>query len=139
MSRFLLVSIVIFNFNYTNSAEGKGGMPQLNPESFSSQLFWLFVFFLILYTIVSSIFIPKIRKIRDGRENTIEKLLSDSKLINESVENAIVKINNDLKKEKEISSIEINKALNENKIILENKISSIDDELEKKGMICLKI
>ena len=59
MSRFLLVSIVIFNFNYTNSAEGKGGMPQLNPESFSSQLFWLFVFFLILYTIVSSILFLK--------------------------------------------------------------------------------
>ena len=34
------------------------------------------------------------------------KTLSDSKLINESVENAIVKINNDLEKEKEISSIE---------------------------------
>ena len=25
----------------------EGGMPQLNPESFSSQLFWLFIFFTI--------------------------------------------------------------------------------------------
>ena len=44
------------------SAEGKGGMPQLNPESFSSQLFWLLIFFTFLFFIVNSIFIPKIKK-----------------------------------------------------------------------------
>ena len=113
-------------------------MPQLNPESFSSLLFWLFVFFLILYTIVSSIFIQNKENQRWKQRIQLENFYQIQKLINESVENAIVKINNDLKKEKEISSIEINKALNENKIILENKISSIDDELEKKRNDMLK-
>ena len=73
------------------------------------------------FFIVNSIFIPKIKKIRDKRDETIDKLLSDSKLINESIENIIHKINGEMAKEKEISSIEINKAMNENKIILEKK------------------
>ena len=44
MSKFLLNIIIFLSFGNVFSADGKGGMPQLNPESFSSQLFWLFFF-----------------------------------------------------------------------------------------------
>ena len=132
MSRFLLFIIAFHNNDYVFSAEGKGGMPQLNPESFSSQLFWLLIFFTLLYTVISSMFIPKIKRIREDRDNTIEKLISDSKSINESIESIIKKIETDMKKEKEISNAEINKAINDNKGMLDKKISSLDEELEKK-------
>ena len=65
MSRFLLTLVILISFRSSYSAEGKGGMPQLNPESFSSQLFWLLIFFTFLFFIVNSIFIPKIKKIRN--------------------------------------------------------------------------
>ena len=132
MSRFLLIIIFFGNFNNTFGAEGKGGMPQLNPESFSSQLFWLLIFFLFLYIVVNKIFIPKIKKVREDRNETIEKLISDSKSINESVDGIIKKINDDMNKEKENANNKINKAINENKEILEKKISALDDDLEKK-------
>ena len=132
MSKFLLSILVITNFNYAFCAEGKGGMPQLNPESFVSQLFWLLIFFTILYLIINSVFIPKIKKIREDRDNTVQKLISESKSINDSIEDIISKINNEMKKEKEISNAQINNAINENKEILEKKIYALDKELEKK-------
>ena len=94
MSKFLLSILVITNFNYAFCAEGKGGMPQLNPESFVSQLFWLLIFFTILYLIINSVFIPKIKKIREDRDNTVQKLISESKSINDSIENISESIGN---------------------------------------------
>ena len=138
MSRFLLTIIIIFNFRNSYGAEGKGGMPQLNPESFSSQLFWLLIFFTFLFFIVNSIFIPKIKKIREKRDETIDKLLSESKSINQSMENIIHKINDEMDKEKENSNFQINKAINENKAILDKKISSLDEEFEKKREVVTK-
>ena len=111
MSRFLLTLVILISFRGSYSAEGKGGMPQLNPESFSAQLFWLLIFITFLFFIVTSIFIPKIKKIRNRRDETIDKLLSESKSINQSMENIIQKINNEMSKEKENSNIQINKAL----------------------------
>lgn len=138
MSRFLLTLVILISFRGSYSAEGKGGMPQLNPESFSSQLFWLLIFFTFLFFIINSIFIPKIKKIRYRRDETIDKLLSESKSINQSMENIIQKINNEMSKEKENSNIQINKAINENKAILDKKISSLDVEYEKKREVVIK-
>ena len=138
MSRFLLTIIFLINFRNSYSADGKGGMPQLNPESFSSQLFWLLVFFTFLFFIVNSIFIPKIKKVRDKRDETIDKLLSESKSLNQSMENIIHKINDEMSKEKEISNNQINKAITENKAILDKKISSLEEELEKEREVFVK-
>ncbi len=139
MGRFLLtIILVLLNFSSAYSTESKGGMPQLNPESFSSQLFWLFCFFVLLYTVINFLFIPKIKKIREERDQTIESLISDSKSINESIENIIKKINDDMNKEKEISSIEITKAMNENKKVLEGKVLLLDELLEKKRSTILE-
>jgi F-type H+-transporting ATPase subunit b len=46
-------------------------MPQLDPTTFISQLFWLGVCFLALYIILSYIAIPKISKTLEKREETI--------------------------------------------------------------------
>ena len=46
----------------------------------------------------------------------------------------IKKINDDMNKEKENANNKINKAINENKEILEKKISALDDDLKKKEM-----
>ena len=132
MSRFILIIIISTYSNNIYSAEGKGGMPQLNPESFSSQLFWLLIFFLILYIAISSFFIPKIKSIRENRDKIIEDLISESKNINDSIEQIVNKISFDKNKQREISDNEIKNAINENKAVLEEKISLLDKEIEKK-------
>ena len=41
-------------------AAESGGMPQLNPEFWISQIFWLTITFGILYVVLSKLILPKI-------------------------------------------------------------------------------
>ena len=80
------------------AAEG-GGMPQLNPEFWISQIFWLTITFGILYVVLSKIILPKISTNLEIRKSQIvenieaadkqreasEKKLKDyEKIINDS-------------------------------------------------------
>ncbi|MES2678039.1 MAG: hypothetical protein V4612_07010 [Pseudomonadota bacterium] len=47
-------------------------MPQFNPESFSSQLFWLAICFGLIYISMSKIFLPRIRDILKERHHNID-------------------------------------------------------------------
>ena len=67
----------------------EAGMPQLDPKYWASQAFWLVLVFTLLYLAISKIFIPKIKKNLDNRENKIKedldeannlKILSEKKL-----------------------------------------------------------
>ena len=78
LSRFSLTFFLLFFSNKVLGAEEKGGMPQLNPESFSSQIFWLFVTFSILFLVIHFFLLPKLRKIREKREETVSNYLSQT-------------------------------------------------------------
>jgi F-type H+-transporting ATPase subunit b len=56
--------------------EGEGGLPQLNPEWFASQIFWLVVHFAVLYFIAAKLILPGIRRSLDEREGKIANDLS---------------------------------------------------------------
>lgn len=59
-------------------------MPQLNPEFFISQAFWLVCIFALIYLFVAKFFLPRIGFIVEGRANQIKKDIAQSeKLINE--------------------------------------------------------
>ncbi|MCE3255124.1 MAG: synthase subunit b [Rickettsiaceae bacterium] len=48
-------------------------MPQFDPSSFISQLFWLAICFGLLYFSMSKIFLPRIREILRERHSNIDK------------------------------------------------------------------
>ena len=52
------------------SAES-GGMPQLNPEFWISQIFWLILTFGILYIVLSKLILPKISANLESRKSKI--------------------------------------------------------------------
>ncbi len=129
------VFLTLFSFLFAgnvNSAEGQGGMPQLNPESFSSQLFWLFVFFLILFLFLHYFFIPKIQKIKSKRDKTIEDFIMETKKINDSVEKIIKQINNELNEAKDSYDKEVKLAYEKNKSIFDKKINELNASYEEK-------
>ena len=128
MNRVLLFLTTTLLNELAISAEG--GMPQLNPESFSSQLFWLFVFFTILFISINYYFIPKIKKVKDDREETINNLILEPKEINKSIEEIVEKIDSDFNKQKKVSDSEISDALEKSKNKLEEKINNLDKSLE---------
>ena len=62
MIKKIFFQLVFFNFLFIGkvfTAES-GGMPQLNPEFWISQIFWLTITFGILYVVLSKLILPKI-------------------------------------------------------------------------------
>lgn len=49
-------------------------MPQLDPSSYPSQIFWLIVCFLILYTVMLKVALPRITEVLQNRQ---EKIAND--------------------------------------------------------------
>ena len=52
-------------------AAESGGMPQLNPEFWISQIFWLTLTFGILYLVLSKLILPKISANLESRKSQI--------------------------------------------------------------------
>ena len=52
-------------------AAESGGMPQLNPEFWISQIFWLTITFGILYVVLSKLILPKISSNLETRKSQI--------------------------------------------------------------------
>ena len=52
-------------------AQHAEGMPQLDPDTFASQIFWLVVFFALLYWLVSRKILPAIEQILETRRRRI--------------------------------------------------------------------
>ena len=50
----------------------EGGLPQLNPEHYASQIFWLAITFGLLFIVLSRVVLPKIAGGLQARKNRIE-------------------------------------------------------------------
>ena len=53
------------------SLSSEGGMPQLNPEFWFSQIFWLTIIFGILYFLLAKFILPKIANNLEARKSQI--------------------------------------------------------------------
>ena len=66
---YLFLSIITF-FSNVYGAESEG-MPQLNPEFWVSQIFWLTLTFGVLYIVLSKLILPKISDNLESRKSQI--------------------------------------------------------------------
>jgi len=78
---FLLISLV-------ESSES-GGMPQLNPEFWFSQIFWLIITFGFLFIVLSKLILPKISANLETRKSEILENISAAEKQREASENKI--------------------------------------------------
>ena len=122
---FLICDIIL-------ASEEKGGMPQLNPESFSSQIFWLTLLFIILFLINHYFFLPKIKNIRRKRDETIQSYLDEAKELNDSFNSLVEKMNKEFEEVKNEQNALIKKTFDENKKIFDKKILEINNDFEDK-------
>ena len=73
MIKKIIFQLLIFSFLYIGKvfAAESGGMPQLNPEFWVSQIFWLTITFGILYLVLSKLILPKISANLEFRKSQI--------------------------------------------------------------------
>ena len=75
MIKKIFFQSIFFNFFFVKEvfAAESGGMPQLNPEFWISQIFWLTLTFGILYIVLSKLILPKISANLELRKSQIQE------------------------------------------------------------------
>ena len=84
MKKFCFGLLLILSSNIAYGAEE--GMPQLNPEFWLSQIFWLIFIFVILYLITWKIFLPRITDTLENRKSRIVNDLNEAQKLKENAE-----------------------------------------------------
>ena len=140
---FHLIFLNLFFIKEVFAAES-GGMPQLNPEFWVSQIFWLTLTFGILYIILSKFILPKLSANLELRKSHIqeniqvaEKQREDSETKLKEYENIILKSKLEAKNIFKVKREKAIKDINSKKETLEKQI---DEEIKKaeKEIIMLK-
>ena len=103
-------------------------MPQLDPSSFASQIFWLLICFFAMMFIMSNFIVPKIAEIRQQRDNKVDGYLRKAEELQQKTESAIQRYEEALKR----ASQQASTALLETQDELDQIISKKQDELDKK-------
>lgn len=135
----IIISLIFYFCSFKVFAAGEnGGMPQLNPETFSSQLFWLGTFFILMFIINHYLFLPKLEKVRALRKKTIDEYTFEAKQIKDSVSNIVEKMDTELKIAKEEYNSQIKKVYEDNRKIYENTLRDLNEEIERKKLDHLK-
>ena len=75
MIKKIFFQFIFFNFFFAKEvfAAESGGMPQLNPEFWISQIFWLTLSFGVLYIVLSKLILPKISSNLELRKSQIQE------------------------------------------------------------------
>ena len=135
-------ALCIASIIYVNQAFGsETGMPQLNTEFWTAQVFWLILIFSGLYLIIWKIFLPKITYSIENRKSRIVSDLNEAQKLKENAEKKLKeygeiiknsqseaqKIINDSKKKLDID-IKIKKE--KFSVEIENELISIEKEIK---------
>ena len=128
----LISCLVIFIGITTNSfGAEENGMPQLNPEYWISQIFWLIIVFASLYIVLSQIILPKISESLETRKSQVLQHLEQAEKLKEESEKKIQEYDNILNEAKNQSKKIMNesrKKINQN---ISEKKNQINKEIEK--------
>ena len=107
-------------------------MPQLNPEFFVSQLFWLVVTFSFLFVFLWRISLPRIGNVLEKRERKISEDLAAAKELQAEASQIQEEIENQLKQAKAEASEMIKSSSTSFKDKAEAELNKLDKELEAK-------
>ena len=107
------------------------GMPQLDPEFWTAQIFWLILIFSSLYLIIWKIFLPRITYSIENRKSKVVKDLDEAQKLKDNAEKKLREYNEIIEKSKK----EAKKIIDDSKKKLikdiEDKKQKFKDEIEK--------
>ena len=121
MKNFWLTLFIIYFVLINRALGAEAGMPQLNPEFWASQIFWLVLIFLTLYTIIWKIFLPKIADSIENRKSKVIRDVNEAQKLKESAENKLNEYNKIIESAKK-----------EAKKILEDSRRKLEEDIKNK-------
>ncbi len=124
-------------FTNVKGAES-GGMPQLNPEFWISQIFWLIITFSSLFLILSKIILPKISKNIEFRKSQILENVETAEQQKEESDNKIKQYENLILKSKNEAKNYFNEARKKVLEEIDKKKEQLDKELNNEINIAEK-
>jgi len=124
MIKKIFFQSIFFNFFFIKEvfAAESGGMPQLNPEFWISQIFWLTLTFGVLYLVLSKLILPKISANLELRKSQIQENIEAAEKQREDSESKV----------KEYDSIILKSKLDAQNIFKEARNKVIKDINSKK-------
>ena len=137
MVKKIFFQFIFFNFFLIREvfAAESGGMPQLNPEFWISQIFWLVLTFGILYVVLSRLILPKISANLELRKSQIQENIEAAEKQRESSDAKLKEYDDIIQKSKlEAKNIfrdageKVIKDINSKKEFLDKQI---DEEIKK--------
>jgi len=131
MKNFCFAFCIAIMF-FSNQAIGsEAGMPQLNPEFWAAQIFWLIIIFLSLYLIVWKIFLPKITYSIENRKSKIVNDIDEAQKLKEKAEQQLNEYNKIIEKTKKEAKKIIENSRKKLERDIEEKKQKISDEVEQ--------
>ena len=137
MIKKIFFQSIFFNLLFFKEVFGaeSGGMPQLNPEFWISQIFWLTITFGVLYIVLSKLILPKISLNLELRKSQIQDNIEAAEKQRENSEAKLKEFDDIITKSKlrarNIYQEAREKALKEINLKREALDKQIDEEINK--------
>ena len=132
MTKKILI-FVVFAFATTSKSFGaeEGGMPQLNPEYWISQTFWLIVVFSSLYIFLSKLILPKISENLEKRKSQVLSYLGQAEKFKKESEKKIKEYERIILESKNKAKIIINSSKEKLNNEINLKKNQLNEDIEK--------
>lgn len=110
---------------------GGGGLPQFDPTSWPSQIFWLAVFFIVLYFVFGRSIIPTLSSTIEMRANYIDEHIQKAEVLSQEAEELQNKIHAALKEAGQSANANIVSAENTAKDKMTSALSDFRSKYEE--------
>ena len=131
MVRNYLKFIGFFTFLSNNCFAADEGMPQLNPDYWVSQIFWVMLIFGTLYVILWKTILPKISENLENRKSQILTDLDEAQELKNQSEKKISEYNMILSKAKQDAKKILDETRKKINLDIENKNNQFNLEIDK--------
>ena len=131
MVRNYLKFIGFFTFLSSNCFAADEGMPQLNPDYWVSQIFWVMLIFGTLYVILWKAILPKINENLENRKSQILTDLDEAQEFKNQSEKKISEYNMILSKAKQDAKKVLDETRKKINLDIENKNNQFNLEIGK--------
>ena len=131
MVRNYLKFIGFFTFLSSNCFAADEGMPQLNPDYWVSQIFWVMLIFGTLYVILWKAILPKINENLENRKSQILTDLDEAQKLKNQSEKKISEYNMILSKAKQDAKKILDETRKKINLDIKNKNNQFNLEIDK--------